>query len=63
MPVATEPESDPGQVSDTDVAPASNVAQALSFGDEVVKVPLALKSMNPQTFPAADAPEIGTVIE
>ena len=46
------------QLSATLVAPATNVPQALS---EVSNVPLTSKSIQPQTWPDLEAPDIGTV--
>ena len=49
-----------GTVQDrvAEVAPAANDPQAFS---PVSKAPLRLKSIQPQTWPAFDAPQIGTV--
>ncbi len=48
------------QLRGTEVAPAATVPQARS---PVSKVPLRLKSIQPQTCPAFEAPLTGTVSE
>ena len=53
----------PGHARVTDVVPDEIAAHCRSSGVAVVNVPLALRSRNPHTCPAALAPDTGTVTE